>query len=61
MKGSKIATYWDFIEFLDMYNIDKTTSTAAKLESGVEIKVPEGLVRFNRIGVPLMQLTRGTG
>ncbi|MFT7158243.1 MAG: hypothetical protein ACI8Q1_003272 [Parvicella sp.] len=47
-KGSKPCSYWDFIEFLEMYQIDGSSTNAALLEAGGTIKVPEGTVRFDR-------------
>ena len=48
-KGKGHATYWDFIEFLDMYRINPRSTTAALLEAGVETKTPDGLAKFVRV------------
>lgn len=48
-KGNKQLSYYDFIGFLDMYHVDHSSNEAALLECGVEMEVPEGMVRFDRI------------
>lgn len=48
-KGDIPVTYWDFVEFLDMYNIDSRSIDAALIEAGVEVKTPDGDVRLDRI------------
>lgn len=48
-KGNKLADYWDFIEFIDMYGIDPNSIDAALLEAGYETETPDGLAKFVRI------------
>ena len=45
-EGDVLASYWDFMEFLSLYNIPKSSITAALTEAGVEIETPEGIARF---------------
>lgn len=48
-KANRLATYWDFIEFIDMYGIDPHSVNAALLEAGVDVKTPDGVARFVRV------------
>lgn len=48
-KGKFHATYWDFVEFMDMYRIDPRSTRAALLEAGLETKTPDGVARFVRV------------
>ena len=48
-EGDVLASYWDFMEFLSLYNIPKSSITAALTEAGVEIETPEGIARFERV------------
>jgi len=48
-KGQGHATYWDFIEFMEMYRINPRSTTAALLEAGVETKTPDGVAKFVRV------------
>lgn len=48
-KGNVLATYWDFVEFIDMYRINPNSIDAALLEAGVETKTPDGVARFVRV------------
>lgn len=48
-KGNKLASYSDFIDFLDMYHIDPTSLEACMLEDGNPIDTPDGVARFKRV------------
>lgn len=48
-KANKLATYWDFMELVDMYEIHPNSVNAALLEAGVDVETPDGVVRFVRV------------
>lgn len=48
-KGNKLATYSDFVDFLDMYDIDPKSLEAYMAEIGNPVNTPDGVAKFKRI------------
>jgi hypothetical protein len=45
-KASKTLNGNDFVDWLNVYNIDSLEYTTEKARSGIEIEVPEGIAKW---------------